>query len=76
MNFLDNTIFQTSIILTDYAKANNKTVKDIVKFSILDDDIDYNLQNASIKELVFMTDINSYIPKYLFYNMTNVIYKR
>lgn len=72
MNFLDNTTFQTSIILTDYAKTNNKTVKDIVKFSILDDDIDYNLLNASIKELVFMTDINSYIPKYLFYNMTNI----
>ena len=73
MNFLDNTTFQTSIILTDYAKANNKTVKDIVKFSILDDDIDYNLQNANIKELVFMTDINNYDPKYLFYNMTDIV---
>jgi hypothetical protein len=72
MNFLNNIEFNTSIILTDYAKQNNKTVKDIVKIAISDDDIDYNLNNNTITQLVFMSDINNFPPKYLFYSMNNV----
>lgn len=73
MNFLNNTEFNTSIILTDYAKQNNKTVKDIVKIAISDDDIDYNLNNNTIKQLIFISDINNFPPKYLFYSINNVI---
>jgi len=73
MNFLDNTEINTSICLTKYAIQNNKTVKDIVKFAITDDDIDYNLKNDTIKQSIFMTDTNNTNPKYLFYSLDDNI---
>lgn len=50
-NILDNNKINTNLIFTDFFIKNNLSVNDIVKFSISDEDIDYSLDNESIKNL-------------------------
>lgn len=58
-DFLDNNRIKTSFVFSDYFFENNKSVSDIVKFSISDDNIDYSVNKEQIKGTVEFSPIQS-----------------
>jgi len=61
--FFNENIVITDIVLTNYAKQNNISINDIVKFSISDDCIDYNLDKEVIKNLK-ISKPNGYVKEF------------
>jgi len=57
--FLDNNRIKTTFVFSDYFFEYDKSISDIVKFSISDDNIDYSLNKEHIKETVELSPIQS-----------------
>lgn len=70
MSFIDNKI-KIFFSFTDYFINNKKSINDIVKFSISDEQIDYGLSNESIKNMRFGAD-SSYGNSTIYYDNTTL----
>lgn len=62
--FLDNTTIITDIKMSKYFYDKNKSVYDITKIAISDDDIDYSLSNTDIKNIRILEPNNNDSIKY------------
>lgn len=49
---INNRVFGTVLSFTDYFKENNKSIADIAKFALSDDEIDYASTNSAIKSYI------------------------
>lgn len=58
-DFLDNSRVKTTFVFSDYFFEYDKSISDIIKFSISDDNIDYSLNKEHIKETVELSPIQS-----------------